>query len=147
MAEQPDAFALLSRIDETRAMLRDLVLSADARALADRPPSDQWSIVENVRHLVFAEQLHLGKFISETPAWSAVGLTPHFLAGESAFRDVGTKPTTLIHEVLDAWDAVHAPLRDIVAEANDDACKALQRNLAHLQHHAAVIDSLIRERA
>jgi len=119
--------------------------STQTRVLVDRAPSGEWSALENVRHLLFAEQLHLGKFLPERPSWSALGLAPHFLSGEIAFREVGSKATTYVDEVLDAWDAVHAPVRALLSDANDEMCRALEGNLKHLLFHVAIIESLIRQ--
>lgn len=145
MAEREDAAVLLARIDDTRARLCDLMRSTDASVVIERPPSGQWSVLENVRHLLFAEQLHLGSLLPDGQVWSEVGLTPHFLAGEAAFREVGSKPTNDIDEVLEAWDTVHATTRELFSDANEEMCQALQRNLDHLLFHVGIIESLLHE--
>jgi hypothetical protein len=145
-SQQQDASAILVSIDETRASLIAILRATDGSALTERPASGEWSVVENVRHLLFAEQLHLGKHIPNRPAWSATGLTPHFFAEMPAFREVGTKPTSDLDEVLAEWDAIHAPLASVVGSPSDDLVTSLQGNLQHLQFHAGIIESLLRER-
>ena len=53
-----------------------------------RPPNGTWSIVEHVRHLLFAEQAHLGGYLPNGFEWSGMG------EGGSAGRklkEVGTQ--------------------------------------------------------
>jgi hypothetical protein len=139
--------ALFGSIDETRTALVDLVRSAGRDAVITRPPTGEWSVLENVRHLLFAEQLHLGGLLPERPAWSRVGLTPDFFADREAFRDVGTQPSTDVEEVLKEWDRVHASMVGVPNSAADKARESLEGNLSHLKFHAALIEALLRERA
>jgi hypothetical protein len=134
MAEQEHAAVLRARID-------------DASLVIQRPASGDWSALENVRHLLFAEQLHLGRLLPGGQTWSPIGLTPHFVAGQAAFRDVGTKPTEDVDEVLGAWDAVHTATAALLSDANEQVCRELQGNLNHLLFHVRIIESLLRESA
>lgn len=145
MIQQSDSEATLARIDEARATLIRLVRTVDSRRLARRPPSGKWSPIENVRHLLFAEQSHLGRFLKDGVTWSAFGLPPHNMAGQKQLRVVGTRPTTNLDEVLDAWASVHESVRARCAEGPSDLEKALQRNLIHLTRHLKTIERLLRE--
>ena len=147
MTKTADAMAVLARIDHTRASLLELVRLTDTGALAELPPSGEWSVVENVRHLLFAEQLHLGRFLPDGRKWSAVGLAPHFLANEEAFSEVGREPTEDIEEVLEAWEAVHVPIRELASEATEETRRALQGNLDHVVFHLRIIESLLGQSA
>src|SRR5881296_714318 len=108
-----DPLITLARLDEARARLINIVRSADAHALAHRPESGGWSAVENVRHLLFAEELHLGRYLPAGYTWSAVGVAPdlYFLSVDETLRTVGGNPTTNMNDVLDVWDAVHDAVR------------------------------------
>jgi hypothetical protein len=66
----------IALIDAERARLRKLLRAADAATLGERPPNGKWSVVENVRHLLFAEELHLGRRLLADQEWSAMGLPP-----------------------------------------------------------------------
>jgi hypothetical protein len=66
---QLDVARYVTEIDRERARLRKMLRSKDSLLLARRPPNGDWSIVENVRHLLFAEQLHLGALLPERVKW------------------------------------------------------------------------------
>ena len=80
----------IKEIDRERRRLRGMLRAIDGKVLGRRPASGDWSIVENVRHLLWAEQLHLGRFLPDGFEWSRLGLTK-FTARR--FANVGTKPT------------------------------------------------------
>jgi hypothetical protein len=132
----------MADVDRQRARLRRLVRGKDAKVLNERSSNGSWSIAENVRHLLFAEQLHLGGFLPEKVDWSPVGIT-----GMTAkkFANVGKWPTKDIDEVFAAWDAVHGPIRRAMKSAiGPDVERALWRNHRHLRIHADVIEQLLR---
>ena len=133
---------LRGSIDEARSGLTALLRSKDAQALAKRPPSGEWSIIENVRHLLFAEQLHLGKFLPDGFEWSRLGLSGR--TGR-AYAEIGTDPTEDLEEVLQAWDAVHSPIRKAVKGGDEEVQKGLGRNLKHLVRHIDTIKTLLGE--
>ena len=119
-----------------------MLRSPDSRILARRPANGDWSIVENVRHLLFAEQLHLGTFLPQGFEWSKVGLT-----GMTAkrFAAVGKRPTKDIEKVLREWDEVHEPIRTAAKSAGGDIERALWRNHRHLGIHINIIERLLRK--
>jgi hypothetical protein len=133
----------LNDVDRDRARLRRLLRSADTKLLNRRPPNGDWSILENVRHLLFAEQLHLGGFLSDGFEWSRLGMT-----GMTAkkFATVGRRATKDLGEVLAEWDAIHRPIRAAVKLAEGpDVERALWRNHRHLRIHIEVIERLLRK--
>jgi uncharacterized damage-inducible protein DinB len=132
---------LIGQIDEAKGALYALFHAQSPEALAQRPPSGEWSVVENVRHLLFAEQLHLGRLLPEGFSWSGLGLRTD---GRRRPPEVGSQPTDDIEEVLAAWDAVHAPIRD-AALSTDGADQELQRNLRHLLRHVRIIEALLED--
>ena len=135
-----DTAQLVRKIDEARSGLATLLGSQDAKALAKRPPSGEWSIIENVRHLLFAEQLHLGKILPDSFEWSR-----HGMSGRTgrAYAEVGTDPTENLEEVLQEWHAVHRPIRKAVKGGDAEVQKMMARNLKHLLHHIDIIKTLL----
>ena len=138
---EPEVDQLVREIDRERARLKRLLRGQPASALTARPRSGDWSILENVRHLLFAEQLHLGKLLSRRVEWSPLGLTS-FTGRE--FAEVGTVSVTDIAAVFAAWDEVHRPIRRAVRTTDGDVQQALERNLRHLTRHITVIERLLR---
>ena len=145
MSEPENPGAAMAQIDEARTRLCELLRSKGVALVAERPPSGEWSPVENVRHLLFAEQLHLGRFLPDGFKWSGLGLTPHFLANEDAFSDVNTQPDDDLEAVLGAWDAVHVPIRELVDDEREGLQEGLEGNLKHLRFHIGIIESLLGE--
>ncbi len=140
--QDADTTTFLRRIDRARSGLAALLRSQDAQALAKRPPSGDWSIIENVRHLLFAEQLHLGKFLPDGFEWSRVGMSGR--TGR-AYAEVGTDPTEDLEEVLQEWGAVHRPIRKAVMGGDAEVQKVIAGNLKHLVHHIDIIRTLLGE--
>ena len=154
MSEQNVA-TLVSEVDRARRRLYALLRSKDARVLSKRPASGGWSIVENVRHLIFSEQVHLGEFLPDGFAWSPMGLTQRtgktftVKGGVVVVRRherqlvaeyVGTEPREDLEEVFRAWDLIHQPIRKAVKVKGGDAQQALERHLKHLLRHVEVIE-------
>ena len=141
-----DARATYERIDEARAKLCELIRTTDVATVTTRPPSGEWSPLENVRHLLFAEQLHFRKLLPDPVKWEAAGLTPHFMAEIPALSSVGANPTTDVGEVLAAWDKVHAATRVLADDERPEAREALAGNLRHLEFHVGIIEALLGDR-
>jgi DinB superfamily len=134
--------ASIADIDRERARLRLLLRSKAPGLLNRRPPNGAWSVVENVRHLLFAEQLHLGGFLPHHVEWSPLGVT-----GMTAkkYAMVGQRATGDVDEVFAEWDALHRPIRAAVKSATGpEVEKALWRNHMHLRIHIDVIERLLR---
>jgi hypothetical protein len=141
--QQPLVRAVAAERERLRAMLRGMAPGL----LAERPPSGKWSVVENVRHLIFAEESHLGRFVPGVRTWSAVGLAPHNKAASMGSRMVGTNETTDIVAVFEAWDEVHARTCRAFqggATLTEAMERSFDRNLRHLRAHIKVIERLLR---
>ena len=138
---QQDIASYIADIDRERARLRRMLQSKGAKVLARRPANGDWSIVENVRHLLWAEQRHLGRFLPDGFEWSRMGMTG-FRGRE--FADVGTKPTKDIGKVFAEWDEIHKAIRRAVKSAGGDVEKELWGNRRHLGLHMNIIEKLLR---
>lgn len=143
---QQDPATLLSEIDRAKRRLRAVLRSSDKRAhgtgaLTKHPPSGNWSVIENLRHLLFAEQLHLGKFLPDGFEWSRVAFSGR--TGK-AYAQVGTEPTDDLEKIFKEWDRIHRPIRKLVKASSDpDIQRQLAGNLMHLNRHIATIEKLL----
>lgn len=110
--------AVMARLDQVRECFREILRAADVDSLVTRPSAGKWSALEHVRHLVFAEDLYLNRWIlrNDRP-WVRLGLLPAFLAGDAGYAAVGSQPTGDLEAVLAAWEGINAQVRAFVARA------------------------------
>lgn len=145
--EQPDVVTLLDRVDGVRRGLIGMIETRNKETLTKRPPSGEWSVIENVRHLLFAEQLHLGRFVPEGGGFSKLGLTPDFFKEMPQFAEVDTEPTDDLEKVLAAWDEVHQATLEALVDSKAVTPKDVQDHLDHLLFHLNIIEKLLGEAA
>lgn len=138
------ARSLLLQIDEEQRRLRELLSGKDDALLAQRPPNGRWSVLENLRHLVFTEQGHLGLVSSGAQSWSAMGLPPGGLQARPEFEAMAASKPSSVKEVLDAWQVIHKDAAALAKQDTDEVRKSLSTNLRHLRNHITVIQRLIR---
>lgn len=134
MSGKPDD--LLAPIDEARRSLYERLRAVPSAVLTARPASGDWSVIENVRHLLYAERRHFGRLLPKGFAWSPIGLPT---GGRPRRTGAGTASTDDLEEVLAAWDEVHAAIRLDMVE-REQAVRAVERNLLHLRIHLRYID-------
>lgn len=149
-----DAPAVIRDVDRARRRLLALLRSQDPRVLSKRPPSGDWSIIENVRHLVFAEQAHLGRFLPGGSAWGpmdlrARGKTFTLKGGTVVIRRDGrqlvadfdgAQPANDVDRAFASWEVIHKPIRAALKSNAPDLRPVLERHLAHLQRHVEAIE-------
>ena len=88
---------------EHQGRLRTLLERYEPALLAKRPPSGDWSAIENVRHMLYAEQHHLGRFVP-----GGLGLSPMGLPqGWNKVPGADTPATTGLEAVFVEWERVH----------------------------------------
>ncbi|HVM09863.1 MAG TPA: DinB family protein [Acidimicrobiales bacterium] len=102
--------ATLAAITEHQERLRAFLGAYEPRALTQRPPSGEWSAIENVRHLILAAQLHLGPFVAGGLGFSSLGLPQGIHPDTNASTDVPA--------VFAEWDRVHASIHDRLDVSN-----------------------------
>ena len=102
---------VMARLDQVRAAFYARLHATPTEQLAAHPGPDRWSALEHVRHLAFAEDLYLNRWLlrNDRP-WCKLGFLPPFLENNPAFADVGSEPTDNLEVVLAAWDAIHAEM-------------------------------------
>jgi DinB superfamily len=135
---------LLADIDTEQARLRELLAGKDPAMLARRPSSGKWSVVENLRHLLFAEQGHLG---SVNPGgvteWNPLGLPSGGM--QKHFPTMDSAATPEVGQILEAWQALHTSAGELIKIDSPEVRRALWINRRHLRTHIKVIESLLRE--
>lgn len=145
MPEDDTALALFETIDAEQQRLRELLSGKDPAVLAERTPNGRWSIIENVRHLLFAHQAHLGRFLPGGPQWSPLALPPTGMQRQERFRAMASAAPSL-EEVFDDWSVAHGSTRGLAGRDTEEVCKALRKNLKHLRSHTTIIERLLRSR-
>ena len=132
----------MAAIGERQRRLREL-LSDDAPRYAERPPDGKWSVIENLCHLVFAQQAHLGRYLPSPPPWSPFALPPSGMQTQARFRQLGEVPSSA-GEVLDAWAAIHEAMGPLATNDDPRFLNRLERHVKHLNAHVKVIERLLR---
>jgi hypothetical protein len=112
---------VLDHLCEVRAGFSAFLRSTDPVLLTARPDPENWSAVENLRHLIFAEDLYLNRWLQQNEEpWCKLGQRPDFLADDPRYADVGSQPTEDIELLLAAWDAIHTRMMVFVAAVSAD---------------------------
>lgn len=115
--------------------------------LAERPVSGKWSVVENVRHLVFTELAHHSHLAAIGDGWRSAVLPPHDLAVRLREKMVGDATTT-VGEALEVWQPLHASVRAALLEHDTgDETYRFGRHIRHLQQHVNEVQRLLRAQA
>jgi hypothetical protein len=152
MTPRTEALAVHKQIAEAQASLRETLRLHKLSRLNERPPSDEWSAMENVRHLVFAEQHHFGALLPKGFRWSSAGVPPPSKEkGQRRLTPVGRDPATTIDEVFDAWAKVHATVlklanedeRNVSATFWTRVALGFAGNLNHVNVHIRTIERLL----
>jgi hypothetical protein len=138
-----DFQSTLRRLDDAQQQLRRLLRGVDPARLTARPPSGNWSVLENVRHLLFVEQAHLGRFLSPPMPLSRYGKPPEGLSHQPRFQAMSVSVTD-IDVVLRTWRRAHTQVSQSFMKPSKEMEKALERNLRHLNAHTKVITRLLR---
>lgn len=115
---------VMARLETLRAGFRQQLGAADPTRLTARPKPEKWSALEHLRHLIFAEDLYLNRWLLRNDhPWSALGLLPSFLADNPAFAAVGGQPTDDLETVWAAWDDIHTGMQAFLADLTVDVLR------------------------
>ena len=99
---------MIERLDEIRRNLFQLLRTTPREKLTRRTKPKKWSAIEHLRHLVFAEDLYINRWILRNQtAFSTLSLLPGFLRGRPGFEVVGTAPNDDLQQILDEWTGIH----------------------------------------
>ena len=94
---------VLTRLDVVRASFTSFLRSLESGLLFTRPAAEEWSVMECLRHMLFAEDLYFNRWLlrNDQP-WLSQGLLPAFLAGQPVYTRVGSQPLADLEVVLKA---------------------------------------------
>ena len=135
---------LLEMLEQDHSRLRTVLSGRDSGALADSS-NGKWSVIENLRHLLFFEQ-SLGRSSGADVAFSPLGYPPPGLWKHKQFSDFHFAATPTADEVIAEWDAAHASIRDSFTRDDDEVRLALGKAVRHLRGHIRQIESALRAR-
>lgn len=115
---------VMARLAQVRAEFATLLRTTSRDVLTAHPAPERWSALEHVRHLVFAEDMYLNRWLlrNDQP-WCLLGFLPPFLTDNPAFVDVGSEPTDDLDAVLAAWDAIDAGMKAFVVAVTPEILK------------------------
>jgi uncharacterized damage-inducible protein DinB len=150
---------VMERLEQVRSEFRERLRATPAKLLVARPGEEKWSAIEHVRHLLFAEELYLNRWIlrNDRP-WSKHGLLSAFLANNPQYADVGSEPTNDLETVLAAWDDIHASTLEFLANLSSEKLRQdtsdvdfgqgtvghiLQGMAQHDLHHIRQVEAVI----
>jgi hypothetical protein len=131
-----------------QAELRTVLSRFEPTMLARRPTDDVWSAVENIRHLLFSEQYHLGGFVPGGLGLSPMGMVPQWLRRRQnivSIAIVGTNPITDMDAVFDEWERVHAACAGLDLSRGELAGR-LHAALRHQETHGKSAVRAVRRR-
>lgn len=142
-SEAVAARASMRRVEEGQAALRKILEGAKPAQLNKRPPSGAWSPMENVRHLLFAEQYHFTPHLPKGFRWASAGVPAPNKTGERRLSPVGSESGATVNDVFAAWAKINGVVRGLCAEPNYAVVYTLEANLLHLRQHTKEIERLL----
>jgi hypothetical protein len=142
MVAERDIGTLLAELESEHERLRVMLAGTDAALLARRPPSGRWSILENVQHLVFTGNGHLGNFVPERRDWSSLGFEQVEPWAEKQLR---LRAGGSMDELLAAWRAGYESyVPALLAQDTPDVRHRVVRHTRHQTQHITEIERLLR---
>jgi hypothetical protein len=130
---------LLASIDEEQDRLRRLLSGRDESLLRQRPPNGDWSVLENVRHLLFSH----GTLLRDAGLES--GPRANARPGAPDYKLGGTSESS-VAEVLEAWHSAHVRSLALADRDTEVVRWGLAVILRHVRNHISVIERLLRAR-
>lgn len=104
----------LRRLSVRRAEVLARLAAVSPAALAARPARGRWSALEHLRHLLFADEMYLKRWIrAEHSGLHPFGLVPAFLESDDRFANVGSRQPRGLDELLAIWTPVEEELLDL----------------------------------
>jgi len=116
-----DVRRVIDQLDEVRSNFRTVLSSVPRGQLCKRPAEGKWSAIEHLRHLVFAEDLYINRWIlRNNDPLSRLGLLPDFLLGDEAYSSVGSEPCNDPERIFAEWDRIHSRTRTFIKNATGE---------------------------
>jgi|GEM_PF-7060312 len=132
--------SVLQVMTEHETRLRALLAGFDRQTLATRPPNGDWSAIENMRHALYAEQHHIGRFIP-----GGLGVSPLRLPQGTHAPVTADDPRTDPAAVFDQWESIHATVCARLDLTHPGLAVQLPRLLRHQQAHGRLAARALRE--
>jgi hypothetical protein len=120
----------VGQLEKVREQFCQHLRAAQPAHLAARTGDWQWSALQHLRHLVFAEELYTDRWIlrNDEP-FSPLGLLPNWLEGKPGYQAVGTNPTQHLEAVVAAWDRVHVRTQKVLLTLTEDTLRTSTKGL------------------
>lgn len=113
--------AVIQRLADLRTEFLAMLRASNPHDVTMRPAPDDWSALENVRHLLFAEQMYFYHWIQgRTEELSDFGLLSVAVQDLPQYANVGKDASADIEQVLHAWEALHAEISAFVQQLDVD---------------------------
>jgi DNA-binding GntR family transcriptional regulator len=134
--------ALVAELETELARLREMLVGRDEAALAVRPPSGKWSVLENLQHLTLTGLAHFSRFMPDHRDWSAFGLVQVEPRSEKQLRLAAGGS---IDDLLAAWRAGHDVIVARLLRHDTPAVwHHVTRHIRHQRQHIKEIERLLR---
>lgn len=118
------AKGVMSHLQVVRDNAYEALRQATTEQLTSHPMPGKWSAIEQLRHMVFAEDLYLNRWIlRNNNPWIQIGLLPDFWKNDKKFSDVGKEPTEDLSYILSVWSDLHEGTNSFVANVTSETLK------------------------
>ena len=115
-----EVLRVIQNLNQLRATFKTRLRSLPSNVINNHPGPGRWSALEHTRHLVFAEDMYLNRWILRNhEPWIKLGFLPPFLFDNPDYADVGTEPTQDLEQVLKVWEDLHARMLSWINEAGE----------------------------
>lgn len=132
---------VMERLDAVRDEYYARLRSTPAEQLNHHSGPDAWSAIEHARHLLFAEDMYLNRWILRNDRlWCSLGHLPPFLEDNPAYAEVGTDPTEDLEAVLALWDELHTGTQDFLRRITPDI---LRRDTSDVDYGQGTIGGIL----
>jgi len=133
---------LLGVLEGEHQRLREMLAGRDEAALAVRPPSGKWSVLENLQHLTLTGLAHFSVFMPDERDWSKFGLVQ--VEPRSA-KQLRLAAGGSIDDLLAAWRAGHEVIvARLLAHDTPAVRHHIARHTRHQQRHIEEIARLLK---
>lgn len=134
--------AILAELETELARLREMLAGRDEAALAVRPTSGKWSVLENLQHLTLTGLAHFAHFMPDHRDWSMLGLVQVEPRSEKQLRLAAGGS---IDDLLAAWRAGHEVIVARLLGHDRPAVRHhVTSHIRHQQQHIATIERLLK---
>jgi hypothetical protein len=136
---------LVGQLEEEWRQLRARLDGIEPARLTTPGRRGGWPVIDNLRHLLFAEEIHLGRYVPGGWTPSPAGVPPDGMASQKRLAHLERAGAPFDPAaVFAAWEEAHEAIRPHLAETPEIQVR-LDRHLRHLRAHIRVIERLMRQ--